>query len=72
MTQTPTAPTILIDGPSPSERRRGRPRAAEPGSAVTVWLPESEHDRLIRLANMAEVSVSELMRRLLDYRETRT
>ena len=48
------------------ERRRGRPRSADPLlSPVTTHLPTKAHDRLIVLAKQREVSVSALVRRLL-------
>ncbi len=52
----------------PVERRRGRPRMDEPGSAVTTWLRPDEHDRLIKLANAREQTVSSLVRSLLILR----
>jgi hypothetical protein len=45
--------------------RRGRPPASEPRSTVSVWLPASAHDRLIRLAKAQEKSISEVVRQLL-------
>lgn len=50
------------------ERRRGRPRLEQQGSTVSAWLRPSEHDRLIRLANLREQSVSSLVRELLILR----
>ncbi len=48
----------------------GRPRAAEPGSTVSIWIPASYHDRWIRLAKLYDVSVSEFgkkaMMRVID------
>jgi hypothetical protein len=49
-------------------RRPGRPRKAEPGSAVMTWIPASEHDRLIQLAKMRGESVSTTVRLLLKSR----
>lgn len=46
-------------------RRRGRPRAAEPGKSVKTWLRDSEYDRLIRVAEHHETTVSDLVRRVL-------
>lgn len=46
-------------------RPRGRPKADEPGTSVSTWLRPNEHDRLIRLANQKETSVSSLVRELL-------
>ncbi len=48
--------------------RRGRPKAKEPLGPVTVWLPASAHDRLIRLAKAQEQSISACVRQLLTVR----
>lgn len=50
---------------SHAQKPIGRPRAEEPGSAVTTWLRQSEHDKLIRLANKHETTISSLVRSLL-------
>ncbi len=55
-------PQILIVEPS----RRGRPRSVEPGSRVTTWLPASDHDRLVKLAELRGESVSSTVRLLLQ------
>ena len=47
---------------------RGRPRVTEPGTTVSTWLRPGEHDRLIKLANLKETSVSALVRQLLVLR----
>ena len=50
------------------EQRRnqgGRPRSSEPGTTVCTWLRSSEHDKLIRKANQQDISVSEVIRRLI-------
>jgi hypothetical protein len=44
---------------------RGRPRAKEPGTALTTWVPKSEYDRLCRMANEQEQSLSRLVRQWL-------
>lgn len=46
----------------------GRPKAPEPGSAVTVWMRQSEHDRLVKLAKEQDRSVSACARELLTRR----
>jgi hypothetical protein len=46
-------------------RPRGRPPVEDPGSPVMTWIPSSEHDRLIRIAQARDVSVSSLVRELL-------
>jgi hypothetical protein len=52
--------------------RGGRPfgtcRVSEPRHGVSVWLPASIHDRLIKLANRQEQSVSATLRELLIMR----
>lgn len=48
--------------------KRGRPRAPEPGSTVSTWVPSTTHDRLIEIANRRGESVSSLVRRLLILR----
>ena len=51
------------------KRRPGRPngttRVLEPRSSVSVWLPASAHDRLIKLAEKEEQSISKTVRQLL-------
>ena len=47
------------------ERRRGRPRASEPGSSVSTWIPAKDHDRLIELSNRCGQKVSETVRQIL-------
>lgn len=56
-------PQIIIP-----RRPRGRPRASEPGSTVSVWLPASYHDRLVKMAANMDESVSTLVRSLLTLR----
>ena len=46
-------------------RPRGRPKVDEPGTSVSTWLRPDEHDRLIRLANKQETSVSALLRQIV-------
>lgn len=49
-----------------TERRKpGRPRSDEPKTTVSTWLPTKEHDRLIRLANERDQSVSQTVRQIL-------
>lgn len=45
--------------------KRGRPRSAEPGSSLSVWVPVSHHDQLITMAKKHRTSVSRLVRTLL-------
>lgn len=51
-----------------STPRRGRPQADEPGTTVSAWLRNSEHDQLVRLANKQDTSVSSLVRTLVVQR----
>jgi hypothetical protein len=48
--------------------KRGRPPVTEPGSAVSTWLRQGEHDQLIRLAQQQDTTVSALVRQLLKLR----
>jgi hypothetical protein len=51
------------------ERRRpGRPRLEQPQSTVSTRLPPEYHDRLIKLANDQDASVSKTVRQLLILR----
>lgn len=50
-----------MDDPTKKKARGGRPRALEPRSSVCTWIPASQHDRLIRIANAREQSVSRLI-----------
>jgi hypothetical protein len=57
-----------MDKPADPPTKRGRPPVAEPGSAVSTWLRQGEHDQLIRLAQEHETTVSSLVRQLLKLR----
>lgn len=59
-----TGATFIVAGPP----RRGRPRAMERGTTLCTWLPESTYDRIVRMANEREQSVSSLVRDLLKLR----
>jgi hypothetical protein len=48
-----------------SPRPRGRPRAEEPLSPITTWVPTAMHDRLIKLANQKDEPLSATIRELL-------
>jgi hypothetical protein len=50
-------------------RKPGRPRKAEPGSAIMTWVPASEHDRIVKLASQRGESVSTTVRLLLKSRQ---
>ncbi len=49
-------------------RPRGRPRVETPLERVSTRLPTPEYDRLVRLANRRDQSVSSLIRQLLVLR----
>lgn len=52
-----------------TERRKpGRPRSDESKTTVSTWIGSHEHDRLIKLANRREQSVSETVRQILKHR----
>jgi hypothetical protein len=46
----------------PDHATRGRPKATEPGTTITAWVPTKEYDRLLKLANEKEQSLSSLIR----------
>lgn len=54
--------------PIQERRGRGRPRVDEPLSPVSTRVPASYHDRLVKLANQRDQSVSETVRQLLIIR----
>lgn len=45
--------------------KRGRPPVDEKGTSVSAWVRPSEYDRLVKMANQRETSVSALVRSLL-------
>jgi hypothetical protein len=50
---------------APDRGRGGRPRAPDPHTRVSTWLPERDYDRLVQLAKRRDQSVSSLVRSLL-------
>jgi hypothetical protein len=64
MAEDHTDSSFMVVGP----QRRGRPRAQERGTTLSTWLPESQYDQLVRLANRREQSVSSLVRDLLKFK----
>ena len=48
-------------------RPRGRPRVEEPkpGVSASTWLQPNEYDKLVRMANQQEKSVSAMVRQLV-------
>jgi hypothetical protein len=63
-----TVPIRKADVDPAPPRPRGRPRNIEPGSTISTWVSASEHDRLLRLAQRREESLSATVRRLLILR----
>lgn len=45
--------------------RRGRPRVTQPRSSVSTWVPTTYHDRLIKMANAQDTTVSSLVRQII-------
>ena len=56
------------DDASTAPHPRGRPRVSEPGTSLCTWIPASEYDRLLKLANARGQSVSALVREWLKRR----
>jgi hypothetical protein len=61
----PNDPRVFAVGP----RRGGRPRATEPGSKLTIWIPARDHDRYCRMAAERGESVSKTVALLLKTRQ---
>lgn len=57
-----TEDSLLIGG---GDRRRGRPRSADPQIAVLTRLPSQQYDRLIKMASRSDETVSSIVRRIL-------
>ena len=57
----------MADEPHP-KRPRGRPRVLDAGSSLTVWVRGSTHDAIVRVAEKHQVSVSTVVRRVLERR----
>lgn len=58
----------MTDEADPPRRKSyggGRPRADEPGERVSTYLRTSDYDRLLRLANDRDQTLSETVRELL-------
>lgn len=64
---------MIKDEKRPTTKQLGRPRTlAEPGASLTVWLGQTEYDRLFELAQKRSVTVSKLVRSLLILRLPQT
>ena len=55
-------PTLSVHHP---RRGPGRPRHDEPKFAVTTWIPQRDHERLMRIARECDCSVSAVIRQVL-------
>ena len=62
-----TEDSLMVASPEPA-RRRGRPRASEPGSTLSIWLPSSDHDYYAKLAAQRGESISKTVGLLLKTR----
>lgn len=60
----PNDPQVFVVG----QRRGGRPRAAEPGSRLSIWIPANDHDRYCKLAKERGESVSKTVGLILKSR----
>lgn len=50
---------VLTRGP-------GRPRTPAPLTPVTIWISQNHHERMCKLANLHEMSVSALGRKVVE------
>lgn len=57
-----TEQSLVIIAP----RGPGRPRAAEPLTPVTIWISQNHHERMCKLANLHDLSVSALGRKVME------
>jgi hypothetical protein len=62
MSTEPSDPSLVVFS---GQRRRGRPRVADPKVSVTTWVPPAYLDRLSKLAIKHDVGVSLVVRRIL-------
>lgn len=54
------------DPPAPIQKNRGgRPPAKEPGSHLTIWVPTRCHDRIARLAERQNETISAYVRSIV-------
>jgi len=56
-------PTPPADKPP---NKGGRPRAEVPGTRITTWVSTPDYDRLFRLAQKHDTSISGIVRALLN------
>ena len=54
--------------PEEPTKPRGRPRAEETSTTLTTWVPAHEYDRLVKLANRQDQSLSAFVRQWLKKR----
>lgn len=43
----------------------GRPKSLEPGAHVSAWIPLRDHERLSKLAQQSDQSLSKVIKKLL-------
>ncbi len=55
-------PQMFVAG---GQRGRGRPRSAEPGSTLSIWVTASQHDLYSKLASARGESLSKTVGLLL-------
>lgn len=48
------------------KRGRGRPPVDDPLTPVTIWIPQTYHERLTKLATLYDVSVSAFGRKAME------
>ena len=60
---------VEVESPPPqNSRKRGRPKVVEESIRVSTWLPVPTVDKLIRVAQTNDESISQLVRSLLMLR----
>lgn len=62
MAQEVSEDSLMVAG---GPRRRGRPKAAEQGSTLSIWLPSSDHEFYVKLAERRGETISATVRQLL-------
>jgi hypothetical protein len=61
----PNSLFILGAETEPEPRKRGRPKADVPCTALTTWVPVNYYDKLNKMADDRHMSVSGLVRQIL-------
>ena len=57
----PDNPDLLM-GLGSIQKRRGRPKAPDPGSPVTTWMTPQQHAQLVTFAQQHQQSISGVVR----------